>query len=360
MAQIMLVGRAGRRNGLGPASTIAGMQRPVCPLCAAEDVVALTRHSVALAVRHFEIGYGLRDRGGRLRATLERLWAPDDGVTVQRCERCGFGFAWPHVAGDADFYNLVTGGTSDYPQHRWEFGRTVAELARLSGGRGKVRVLESGAGDGAFLAQARDTLGDRLAAIGVEVDRGSVARIRERCFEAVEGTLSDVAADATKRGRFDAICLFQTLEHLDRPYEVRAAILSLLAPRGHVFLSVPNPAAIAEQERHTGFFDMPPNHVGRWGRGAFVAWTAGAPLAVVDEDFEPADPADRAAARAREHVMADRYRRASWTSLVHRLPSPVAIDLLTKRRRGRLERAALRDGAVGEPATYWVHLVGTG
>lgn len=333
------------------------MHPPACPLCAAEDVVPLARHSVALAVRHFEIGYGFRDRGGRLRETLERLWAPDGEVTVQRCERCGFGFAWPHVAGDADFYNLVTGGASDYPQNRWEFGRTVSGLTRLRNGRGKVRVLESGAGDGAFLAQARRALGDRLEAVGIEVDRGSVARIRERGFEAVEGTMSDVAADARQRGSFDAICLFQTLEHLDRPYDVREAILRLLAPAGHVFLSVPNPDAIAEQERHTGFFDMPPNHVGRWGRGAFEAWTAGAALSVVEDDLEPADPADRAAARAREHVMADRYRRASWTSLVHRLPSPVAVDLLTRRRRGRLERAALRDGAVG-PATYWVHLVG--
>jgi SAM-dependent methyltransferase len=327
-----------------------------CPLCAGEAVEQVARHSVDRAVRHFEIGYGFRDRDGRLRATLERLWAPAGEVAVERCTRCGFGFAWPHVAGDGEFYNLVTGGASDYPQDRWEFGRTVAELGRLGGGRGRVAVLESGAGDGAFLAQARDALGGRLDAVGVEVDRGSVARIRERGFEAVEGTLFDLAADAARHGAFDAVCLFQTLEHLDRPHDVRDAIVSLLGPAGHLFVSVPNPVSIAEQEECTGFLDMPPNHIGRWTRAAFEAWTHGTRLSVVDDDLEPAQPADRAAARARERVMADRYRRWSWTSLVHRLPSPVAVDLLTRRRRIRLERAVLADGAAPAPATYWIHL----
>ncbi len=336
------------------------MQRPACPLCGSEDVALLARHGVGRAVRHFEIGYGFRDRDGRLRATLERLWAPAGEATVQQCSGCGFGFAWPHVAGDADFYNLVTGGTSEYPQDRWEFGRTVAELAGLRNGRGPVRLLEAGAGDGAFLSQAKDALGERLKGVGVEVDRGSVARIRERGFDAVEGTLSDLAADAEQRRSFDVVCLFQTLEHLDRPHEVREAILALVAGGGHVFLSVPNPESIAEQEQQTGFFDMPPNHVGRWGRGAFEAWTTGTALAVVQDDLEPADPADRAAARARERVMADRYRPWSWSALVHRLPSPIAVDLLTRRRRARLERAALERGAVPAAATYWVHLARAG
>lgn len=301
-------------------------------------------------MRHFEVGYGFDDRGDRLRSYLETLW-DGDTVEVRRCEACGFGFAWPHRAGDAAFYNLVTGADPEYPQDRWEFGRTAEALATDR----SLTLLEAGAGDGAFLALLRDRL-PGLDALALEYDDGALAALRERGFEASGKSLEELAADPAHHARYDVICAFQALEHMDRPHDVLAAIDSLLAERGHVFLSVPNGAAIDAQERLTGFQDMPPNHVGRWSRSAFEAWIAGSRFQIAEDDLEPPDSGAFAGAYAGQRLMADRYSRRSLPSLAEHARHPIAVDVLTKRRRRRYEEEGRRLGSELLPPTYWIHL----
>jgi SAM-dependent methyltransferase len=307
------------------------------------------------AVRHFEVGYGFTDTGGRLRRYLEDLWAPAGRVEIRRCERCAFGFAWPHRAGDAEFYNLVTDGSPEYPQERWEFERaTVALRGAADGG---LRVVEAGAGDGAFLALLRDRLGGALEATALEYDDGALAALRRRGFEARRGSLQDLAEDPEQQGRFDAVCMFQTLEHMDDERAVREALVALVRVGGHVFASVPNGVAIDAQERLTGFWDMPPNHVGRWSRAAVEAWVAPTPLTLAEDDLEPAGAEQRVAAYAGQRLMADRYRRRSLPALAERARHPIAIDVLTRRRRRRYEQAARDLAPELPPPTYWFHLV---
>jgi SAM-dependent methyltransferase len=306
-------------------------------------------------VRHFEVGYGFADTGGRLRRYLEELWSPDGTVEVRRCEACGFGFAWPHRAGDAGFYNLVTGADPEYPQDRWEFRRTATALAAGSHGE-PLRLLEAGAGDGAFLELLRGSLPGTLDATALEYDHGALERLRARGFEAVEGSLEQLADDPAQRGRYGVICMFQALEHMDQPLRVREAIDTLLAERGQVFVSVPNGAAIDFQERLTGFQDMPPNHVGRWSRGAFEAWLAGSRLRIRGDDLEPADTEAFSAQYAGQRLMAERYSRWSWPSLARLARHPIAVDVLTKRRRARYEQEGQRLEDELLPPTYWVHL----
>ncbi len=330
--------------------------KPTCPVCGGESTAPIATHTAPEAVRHFEVGYGFADSHGRLLAYLERLWAPAGSVEVRRCGTCEFGFAWPHRAGDADFYNLVTGGTPEYPQERWEFGRT-ADAIGSGPARGSLRVLEAGAGDGAFLGVLRDRLGEGLEATALEYDHGALDQLRARGFDARQGSLEDLAADPAQHGAYDVVCMFQALEHMDRPLEVRAAIVSLLGDGGQLFVSVPNGAAIDEQERLTGFWDMPPNHVGRWVRTAMEAWTGGSDLQIVETDLEDAAGDGLAAAYAGQRLMAERYAKRSLPSLAQLSRHPIAIDVLTKRRRRRYENEGrLIEGKL-LPPTLWVHAV---
>jgi len=119
--------------------------------------------------------------------------------------------------------------------HWWFLGRRaviLAELARrLPAGRG--RLVELGCGSGGML----EALGRFGTAIGVETDPVLRARARERGLDVRAGALPD--AIPLENGRWDAVCLFDVLEHVDEEANALAACRRLLAPGGRLFVTVP-------------------------------------------------------------------------------------------------------------------------
>jgi SAM-dependent methyltransferase len=171
------------------------------------------------------------------------------------------------VAGDREFYNVVSARDPHYPKRRWEFDRTINELDRLPFLAGEL--LESGAGDGAFLKiLQRSRAGTRFQTLALEYDEGALSSLRANGYAALAGSITEIA-EAAKAGRFAVICLFQTLEHLEDAHAAFESFGLLCEPGGHIFLSVPNAHAIDTQERLVRYWDMPPNHLGRWTEAAF-------------------------------------------------------------------------------------------
>ena len=70
-------------------------------------------------------------------------------------------------------------------------------------------------------------------------------------------------------GKFDILCLFQVLEHMDRLNELFERLNALSKTDSHLFISVPNAELIEFNESHGSLLDMPPNHIGRWNYQAF-------------------------------------------------------------------------------------------
>jgi SAM-dependent methyltransferase len=205
------------------------------------------------------------------------LWNQDT-VEVQKCPSCGFGFTVPWVGGDPAFYALAHEGDPHYPANRWEFGESLNALKALSR---PLRLAEVGAGDGAFL----DLLEDGCDIVATDFDLGAVSRLRAKGYDAIAGSLIDLA----KRGDapFDAVCMFQTLEHMAELDDAFDLLTQLLKPGGSLLLSVPNGEATDFQEEVTGLWDMPPNHVGRWTPSAIMRATEGRGFAVADVRMEP-------------------------------------------------------------------------
>lgn len=242
----------------------------ICPACRNGAVAELHSFRVEEAASHLLPQARYPERNLRLREQLQELFRGDH-VEVKQCSTCGFCFAHPFVAGTADIYKLITGGNEFYPQHRFEFSLTIDALrAQLaSNGKPTVSLLEIGAGDGAFLRRAHDA-GVFKRALATEFGEAALAALRRiPGVEAVSATPQQLAAEL--QNRFDAICMFQVLEHLDSIDAVFAALRTLTAPNGQLFISVPNAARVAAQERLTGFWDMPPNHIGRWNLSAIEA-----------------------------------------------------------------------------------------
>lgn len=250
----------------------------LCPACGESEGQLTNRHSATAAAEHFVPRARDRARHDALIDHLKALWGRDH-VEVHECPSCGFGYAVPFVGGDADFYALAYAGDPHYPRDRWEFGRTLATLEEPEFAR-RLRVLEIGAGHGAFLDRVRGLGEHEITA--ADYDQSAVRRLRGRGYDTVAGSIRDVSATG-----YDVVCLFQTLEHMADLDQVYAELRRVLAPGGSVFVSVPNGEATALQEQVTGFWDMPPAHVGRWNLTAIRRASERRGFTAVEIETEP-------------------------------------------------------------------------
>jgi 2-polyprenyl-3-methyl-5-hydroxy-6-metoxy-1,4-benzoquinol methylase len=189
----------------------------------------------------------------KLTACIRRLWGRESCVQV-RCGACTFGFAWPHVGGDAEYYGILH-QSAGYMTGRWEYGVTIdrARATFPSGGG----VLDIGAGDGRFLAQMPAGW-SRFATESTDVMRETLQRRGVTVFPDLG------EAVGTRAGGMHLVTAFQVVEHIADFRPLFRAARELLAPRGLFAVSVPHGDELFAQMRVTACPDMPPNHVNQW------------------------------------------------------------------------------------------------
>src|SRR5918999_2610156 len=216
---------------------------PACPVCGE------TRRSV-LHAGLADLAFGVA--GGR--------W------TIQRCDRCGAAYLDPRPADEAleglyaHYYtheppvpNLAPPG----PAARFARGLRNAHLARALGyelqpslrvggvlGRlipgfaalaerpvrglpAGAKVLDVGAGNGLFVAEARAW---GLKAAGIELDKGAAAAGRRAGLDLEVETAAERAA--REPGTYDAVTLSHVIEHVPDPVGLLRDCARLLRPGG--------------------------------------------------------------------------------------------------------------------------------
>jgi SAM-dependent methyltransferase len=241
-----------------------------CPLCESE-LKAPPLHSFddLQAAAHFCPIARDFDRHSRMRASIKKLWGATT-AEVYLCPECGFGFGWPYVGGDEEFYSILH-EHAGYPSSRWEYGLTIKQVNREFPDGGKV--LDIGAGDGAFLKSLGDKW-EKSATEGSETTRATLRAAGITCHRC----LAEVVANS--EGSFELVTMFQALEHFADFKDVLAGCLSLLKPGGRLVVSVPNGDRLYEQEEITGFPDMIPSHINKFTPGSLS-------LALRKAGFEP-------------------------------------------------------------------------
>lgn len=129
-------------------------------------------------------------------------------------------------------------------------------------------VLEIGCGRGAFGAR----LAQRYDYLGVEPDDASYAVARDRLRAAGAGEVRNISSADLGDQRFDLVCAFEVLEHIEDDAAALKEWSSHVRPGGWLLLSVP-----ADQERF-GPFDTLVGHFRRYSPADLTARLEGAGL----------------------------------------------------------------------------------
>ena len=182
-------------------------------------------------------------------ADSPRLKHRKRGVEILACRDCGLEFWRPppehraEAVYDAAYFSDATAdrGYDDYgglePVLRLNFARRLARIPRPEG---RARLLDLGAAFGFAVDEARAA---GWAAFGLEISREAAARAGAASAGriAVGSVLRAPFASAS----FDAVTLWDVLEHLADPHLAMAEAARLLRPGGRLVLSTGDAGSLA-------------------------------------------------------------------------------------------------------------------
>jgi len=214
--------------------------------------------------------------GSRDRTLVEERRDPIGGVLyrLQRCGACGLVFSEPREPVGPDWYEtaapLRAAEKRSATVADWRFERF------LDAGLPPGKVLDVGCGDGAFLALARER---GWSGVGVDYEARMIDLARAR---GVDAHAQDFGAFLRARAskEFDAVVLFDVLEHAGEPRELLERVKPVLKRGGHLAVTFPDDARPRFFGREE--WDYPPHHFTRWTAAALRAFLEREGFAVVD------------------------------------------------------------------------------
>lgn len=181
---------------------------------------------------------------------------------ICRCSACGVDFSDPMLNPPPGTYALLYPGIEGFPGLKADWRAETF----FSKAPPPLKLLDIGCGWGVFVHLA---LRGGYDASGIDYSPEKIhtaetlapGRIRAASIADFLGTgLS---------GSWDAVTMFDVLEHLDKPLETAREALRLLRPGGFIAITVPDRRACkALRNRH---YDSPPHHLTRWDPPAVAA-----------------------------------------------------------------------------------------
>lgn len=187
---------------------------------------------------------------------MRRRLVTKNGCEVVRCRGCGLVYVWPQPAREA-LEALYSSGEYhaevDEAERRRTFARRLREIETLAPARG--RLLDIGCSKGYFLEAAQAS---GWQATGVEVNRHAIEAAQARGLDVRHGGLAEQAFEAAC---FDAIALFDVLEHADDPRALLAGCRRLLRPGGLLAVTTPDVGGLVPRVTY-GLFALT---LGAWG-----------------------------------------------------------------------------------------------
>lgn len=215
------------------------------------------------------------------------VWTRRGDRALRRCRRCAFAWVPQGLARNssgASIYDAAEPFFMDAEQADYYFDDGAVDAARAK--RAWVerfvppgaRLLDVGANIGYFVREASD----RYQATGIEPSPAVVAWGREHLGANLQvGSIDE--EDESLVGRYDAVTMFDVIEHLGDPRAALARCRRYLSPGGHLFISTPDAgsAAAAVMGRRWHYVDLV-QHVSLFGSSNLTSLLRETGFAIVE------------------------------------------------------------------------------
>lgn len=202
---------------------------------------------------------------------LSRFWFRAKGHRIGRCDVCTFVQCLDLPTPEA-LDQLYAGLHETHSKYRSAESAELENRRRLAFMQAYVppgaRVLDAGCATGDFLALILNhyvAYGTDISAAAIEEAQARLPTMRDRLSAQ---RLEVLDQDSTG---FDAVCLWDVIEHLADPLPVVVSLLERLRPGGCLLLSTPDIGALtAKVMRAHWAFMTPPLHLGFFSRPSFT------------------------------------------------------------------------------------------
>lgn len=196
-------------------------------------------------------------------------------IELFRCQACDFQFFSPVRSGSAAFYNQLQKFEWYYLSDKWEYRVAAQDVSSAT------TILEVGSGPGFFATHLPANNQRKLYALEMNPTAASMAAERGYIVLSPDSLRSPSESGIS----FDAIVLFQVVEHLEDPLTFLLNLKSFLNPAGRVILTVPN--AEGYLRLIDPLLNLPPHHLTRWSAKTLRKLAELLDLTVVKERHEP-------------------------------------------------------------------------
>jgi 2-polyprenyl-3-methyl-5-hydroxy-6-metoxy-1,4-benzoquinol methylase len=193
-------------------------------------------------------------------------------IELRACERCDLRFYAPPLVGDEKFYESLQRLDFYYLSEKQEYDFAARHISS------EDRVLEVGAGSGAFAGKIRAGFYE-----GIELSGAAVDSARQRGLKMSKRSIADHAKDHA--GCYDVVCAFQVLEHIEDTRSFLESSVGCLKPGGKLIQSVPREDGFVGQQ-HNNILNMPPHHATRWTERALRSVGALFELEIVEIGYD--------------------------------------------------------------------------
>ena len=172
-----------------------------------------------------------------------------DAFLAMQCNSCGLVYLNPRP--DVSEFETI------YPSHyhafdfsEKDFGVVYKIRSRLEAKRllswckglpADARILDVGCGDGFHLKLLKQYGGKNWTLEGVDIDRRAVRAAENAGLKVYQGSIEKV--DLPKNA-YDLAFMIQTIEHLEKPFEILSAVKNILKPNGKLVIVTDNTDAL--------------------------------------------------------------------------------------------------------------------
>ncbi|GEM_PF-2133408 len=167
-----------------------------------------------------------------------KKFASENGYHYFKCNKCGLVYVNPNQIGRHEYYgqeDRIWMSIFENADRKKFFIKELKFIDRLTKNR-HGKLLDIGCGEGEFLELAKK---DWWHVKGIEPTHSDFEKCKEKKLDVIYGYFPKKFYDSKER--FDAVTMFDVLEHMRNPKAALKTVHELLKPDGVLLVRVPNP-----------------------------------------------------------------------------------------------------------------------